>query len=47
MVRSTVINAGGKLSIDDMVGVIMRIFVDGIRRPAAVAAVAVSASSSL
>ena len=32
MVRSTVINAGGKLSVDEMVDVIMRIFVDGIRR---------------
>ena len=32
MVRSTVINAGGKLSVDEMVDVIMRIFIDGIRR---------------
>ena len=32
MVRSTVINASGKLSVDEMVDVIMRIFVDGIRR---------------
>ena len=32
MVRSTVINAGGKLSVDEMVDLIMRIFIDGIRR---------------
>ncbi len=32
MVRSTVINAGGKLSVDEMVDVIMRIFIDGMRR---------------
>ena len=32
MVRSTVINAGGKLSVDEMVDVIMRIFIDGIGR---------------
>jgi AcrR family transcriptional regulator len=32
MVRSTVINVGGKLSVDEMVDVIMRIFIDGIRR---------------
>ncbi|MGB1719621.1 MAG: TetR/AcrR family transcriptional regulator [Candidatus Latescibacterota bacterium] len=32
MVRSTVINASGKLSVDEMVDVIMRIFIDGIRR---------------
>ena len=32
MVRSTVINSGGKLSVDEMVDVIMRIFIDGIRR---------------
>ena len=32
MVRSTVINSGGKLSVDEMVDVILRIFIDGIRR---------------
>ena len=32
MVRSTVINAGSKLSVDEMVDVIMRIFIDGMRR---------------
>ena len=32
MVRSTVINAGGRLSVDEMVDVIMRIFIDGMRR---------------
>lgn len=31
MVRSTVINAGGTLSVDGMVDVIMRIFIRGIR----------------
>jgi AcrR family transcriptional regulator len=35
MVRSTVINAGGQLSVEEMVDVIVRIFIDGIRRPQA------------
>ncbi len=37
MVRSTVINAGGRLSVDEMVAIIMRIFVGGIQKKIPVA----------
>jgi hypothetical protein len=32
MVRSTITSAGGKLSVEEMVGTIMRIFVGGIQK---------------
>ena len=38
MVRSTVISAGAMLSVDEMVDVIMRIFLNGICRPQSISA---------
>ena len=38
MVRSTVISAGATLSVDEMVDVIMRIFLNGICKPQSISA---------
>ena len=38
MVRSTVISAGAMLSVDEIVDVIMRIFLNGICRPQSISA---------
>ena len=38
MVRSTVISAGATLSVDEMVDVIMRIFLNAICRPQSISA---------